>query len=80
MVRLHPLGFGETSRRSAAEFRAREGGWLLDENTVSVRLPLEVCDPVKELALRFGTTRRRVVGLVAKRHCDEAAQFCGHEP
>ena len=34
---------------------------MTNENTVSVRLPLEVCDRVKELALRFGTTRSRVV-------------------
>jgi hypothetical protein len=34
---------------------------MTNENTVSVRLPLEVCERVKEIALRYKTTRSRVV-------------------
>lgn len=34
---------------------------MTNENSVSVRLPLEACDKVRALAMRFNTTRSRVL-------------------
>lgn len=60
-VRVQDTDLQRVYQRVREQLGAERLKQIANDNTISVRLPLEACEQIKQLALRHNTPRSRIV-------------------